>query len=340
MPSNGIQTVVLEKNNIFPREIDVYSEFLVKAEKALNSIGDKTKFAPKCLYTSLEPNCMLIFEDLLEKGYKNLPRNSLLNYEQALPIIIKLAKLHASSAVLYEKNPSIMKSYLEGSISKNPDRQDFLVHYENCARTLGLVAENEWGPSWKEIALKLKKLQHTIRQKGCEVYTRDENAFNVFNHNDLWIPNILFKIGNEDIVEDILFVDFQLSSFNSPGIDLNFFLYGSLEQSTRISMKTKLIKIYHQNLSQTLEKLNYGKPIPSLHDIHVEFLKTGFNGLLAVICEVPLLMYKQSDDLHMEMLLENSPKAESFRYNLFNNPRYKDYVQDLLIEFDDFGYLD
>lgn len=340
MPSGEIQVLIMVKNSIFPREIKVYSEFLIQAENLLRAAGDQTKFAPDCLYTSLEPKNMLIFEDLKERGYKVLPREIMLSFDQAVPIITKLAKLHAVSAVIYENDPSAMDAYLEGSISNNPQRQDFLVHYENSARTLGLVAEKEWSSEWKDIALKLKKLQYTIRQKGCDVYKRDDNSFNVFNHNDLWIPNLLFKTDRNELVEDILFIDFQLSSFNSPGIDLNYFMYGSLSEDARVSSKTKLIKIYHQTLSETLAKLNYKQRLPSLHDIHVEFLKTGMNGFIAALCEAPLLTYEQSDNLEMDNLLGDSPQSEAFRYSLFNNPKYKNYIQNLLIEFDGYGYLD
>lgn len=80
----------------------------------MSSIGEHIKFAPKCLYTSSEPRMMLVFEDVTEKGYKILPRDRQLNFDQALPLIIKLAKLHAASAVLYENKPSMLKTYSEG----------------------------------------------------------------------------------------------------------------------------------------------------------------------------------------------------------------------------------
>jgi Ecdysteroid kinase-like family len=174
MPAGEIQEMVMVKNQIYEREIQAYSEFLLEAEKLLVSVNDPTRFAPKCFHTTNEPKDLLIFEDMKETGYKPFSRNEQLNFNQALPIIVKLAKLHAVSAVLYEKNPPIMDRYLEGSISTNPDRQDFLVHYRNCARTLGLVAENEWGAEWKEIATKLINLQHTVVDKGCKLYLRDE----------------------------------------------------------------------------------------------------------------------------------------------------------------------
>lgn len=340
MPSGEIQLVVMVKNNIYPREIRVYSEFLVAVDKLLAAVGDSTKFAPNCLYTSYKPKNMLVFEDMKALGYTTFPRDRQINFDEALPIVVKLAKLHAVGAVAEENNPLIMDLYREGSISVNPERQDFLVHYSNCARALGQVAAKEWGPQWTAIAEKLKALENTIIQKGCDLYVRDENAFNVFCHNDLWIPNVLVKFDEHSSIEDVVFVDFQLSYYGSPGIDLNFFFYGSLSEETRVMFKSKLIKVYHQNLSEYLVKLGYKQKIPTLHDIHVELLKTGMNSVLAAFCEVPLLIFEQSDNLEMDKLLQDSEEAEAFRYSLFNNPRYKAFIQTLLMEFDDLGYLD
>lgn len=281
-----------------------------------------------------------MFEDMREKNYKVLPRQHQLNFEEAKPLIVKLAKLHATSAVLYEKNPSLMEPYIEGSISTNPNRQDFLVHYKNCTRTLGLVAENEWGDEWKGIAEKLKALEATILKKSCELYIRDPHGFSVINHNDMWVPNFFFKFNEDGGVNDVLFIDYQMPHFNSPGIDLNFLFYGALNEETRIFEAKKLLRIYHEVLSNTLAALKYPKTIPTLHDIHVEVLKTGLNSLIASFCEVPLLMVEHSDDLNMDLLLGDSETAEKFRYTLFNNEKYKNFIQKLLIEFDEFGYLD
>jgi hypothetical protein len=283
---------------------------------------------------------MLVFEDQKEKGLKVLPRAHQLNFDLAMPLVIKLAKLHAASAVLYEKSPSIMEPYLEGSISNNPERQDFLIHYRNCARTLGLVAEKEWGQEWREIALKLQKLETSIVERGCELYTREKKGFFVFNHNDLWIPNIFYEFDENELVRDVLFIDFQMPYFGSPGIDLNFLIYGSLSEDTRVSFSKKLIRIYHATLADMLTVLNYGGKIPTLHDIHVELLKSGFNGFIAAIAEVPLLLMKHNENLEMDLLLARTEKADEFRYVLFNNPRYKHFMQTLLLEFDDLGYLD
>lgn len=283
---------------------------------------------------------MLMFEDMRDKNYKVLPRSHQLSFDEALPLVIKLAKLHAASVVLYDKDPSIMEPYMEGSVSTNPDRQDFLVHYRNCARTLGEVAENEWGEGWKEIALKSKALKSKIVEKACDtIYTRDAMTFSVFNHNDLWVPNFFYKI-TDDKVEDVLFIDYQMPYFGSPGVDLNFLFYGALHEDVRISSSKKLIRKYHETLKNVLEALAYEKKIPTLHDIHVEYLKSGFNSVLASLAEVPLLLMEHSDEINMDLLLGSSEKSEKFRYTLFNNQNYKKFIQKVLIDFNDVGYLD
>lgn len=340
MPSGKIQEMIMIKNNLYGKEIYSYSTIITGVLGLLSKVGDDTKFTAYCYHTDTEPRPYLIFQDMSKRGYASLSRKNQLNFDLALPVIEKLAKLHASSAVLYEKNPSVMDIFLEGSISANPERQDFLIHYRNCAFTLGDVAEKEWSCEWKEIAMKLKKLSEKIIQSGYELYMRDDADFNVFNHNDLWIPNILYQKDENDIVTDVRFVDFQMPFFGNPGIDLNFFLYGSLNESARISFMKKLVRIYHETLSSTLIKLKYSKKVPTLHDIHLAMMKKGFQCVIASIAEVPLLMYDDQENLHMDKLLENSDDAQKFRFDLFNNPRYKPFIQTLLLEFDDLGYLE
>lgn len=280
---------------------------------------------------------MLIFEDMRDKGYKVRSREYQFNLDEASALIVKLAKLHAASTVLYDRDPSIMEPYMEGSISNNLDRQEFLVHYRNCARALGAVIENEWDESWRKIARKIKALESTITDRGCALYTRDPTTFSVFNHNDLWIKNLFFK-DSRDGVEDVLLIDYQISYFGSLGIDLNYFFYGALQEEVRISSLKDLLKIYHKNFKSVLESLKYEGKIPTLHDVHVEFLKSGFNGLLVTFAVTPILMMEDSPK--MNLLFVNSEEGEKFRYSLFATEKYKNFIQKLLVEFDDLGFLD
>lgn len=334
IPSGEIQIKVMENNNLYPREIQVYSELLPQIQKLLEAVGDLTQFAPKCLYSTNVPKMMLFFEDMKELGYSVIEKENQMDVDTAFLVLEKLAKLHAASAVLKEKNPSVMNQYLEGPISKNPNRQDFLIFYRLITRTLALIAENEWSSEWKSIAAKLKALEHTINEKGCDVYTRNDKCFNVFNHDDIWLPNILFK------KKDVLFIDFQLSFYGSLGIDLNYMFYGTLKETTRISFKDQLIRSYHEQLVKTLKDLKYEKEIPSLDFIYEEIKKTAFHGVNAALCVAPISLMEHSDKAEMDLMLAESAEADAFRYDLMNGKKYQKFIKKLLLEFDGLKYLE
>jgi thiamine kinase-like enzyme len=100
----------------------------------------------------------------------------------------------------------------------------------------------KWGPEWATIASKLKNFGQTMISKGIELYKRDDRSFNVFNHNDVWINNLMYKYENAR-VKDVLLLDYQLSCWGSPAIDLNYFLYGSIRDDVREKNFDKLIRV-------------------------------------------------------------------------------------------------
>lgn len=231
-----------------------------------------------------------------------------------------------------------MDFYKEGAICANPERQDFLIFYRLNARTASQITA-EWGEKYASISAKLKALEHTTNKKGCKVYLSDETTFKVFNHDDLWIPNLMFKY-QEDKLEDIVFLDYQLSYFGSPGVDLNYLFYGSVQEKIRKESMKLLIREYHNELVDTLQKLNYQQKIPSLQDIHVEILKTGFHAVNAGLCLVPISMIPNSEAAEMDVFLSETEAGNNYRRKMFMNPKCTKILKKLLLEFDSVGYLD
>ncbi|EDS34996.1 conserved hypothetical protein [Culex quinquefasciatus] len=193
IPSGDIQRKVMEKNNIFPREIAVYRDILPRISKLLQSIADPVQISPVCTYTTDDPKTMLVFEDIKEREYQMVDRRIGLNLEQTKLVLRKLAKLHAGSAVVYQEDPEVMEPVMEGAITTNPHRQDFLVFYKMCARQVVKLVESWSDPSYGEILKKIRNLPNTTIAKGCQVYTRDDAVFNVLNHDDVWTSNLMFR---------------------------------------------------------------------------------------------------------------------------------------------------
>lgn len=81
---------------------------------------------------------------------------------------------------------------------------------------------------------------------GCST----RNQYSVFSHGDCWAPNFLFKYGdNKDIPVASKIIDFQLSRFASPALDISFFIYSCTDQMTRARHYDVLLKEYHTSLS-------------------------------------------------------------------------------------------
>ena len=281
MPSGEMQQKILTNCNIFPREMFVYSEIIPSVEMLLGSsrLHDSNRIAPRCYHISNDPKPLLVFDDIKVRGYRNSNRQNGLDYKHAKVVLKKLAKLHASSAVLFENEPHLMDIVLEGVVSDNPKRQDFLIYYKLSIRTLVKVLRQKTNePSFLKIIDKLAKLEDAMVPKLKKVYQRDDKAFNVFNHGDLWSTNFMFKYTEKGNVTDVLLFDYQLSYFGSPGVDLSYFLYGSLQEETREQFFDQLVGYYYEMLKKTLEKLNYKGIIPNLSDIEGEIADKGIHG--------------------------------------------------------------
>ncbi|XP_058448689.1 uncharacterized protein LOC131428662 [Malaya genurostris] len=337
IPSGDIQRVVMEKNNIFPREIAVYKDILPGIHQLLRTIGDSTSISPQCLLTTNEPKVMLVFEDLKAKGYQMVDRKRGLNKNQTRLVLKKIAKLHACSAVLYQKNPEIMEPVLEGAISTNPNRQDFLIFYKMCARQVIKLVDSWNDPKYQSILEKLRNLPETTIAKGCQVYTRNDAVFNVLNHDDVWTSNLMFKYEG-DKLDDVLMFDYQLAYFGSPGVDLNYFLYGSVQPDIREQCWLELIREYYDILNETLKKLNYEGHIPSLQEIHVEIIRSGYHSVNAVFCLLPLAMMENTENAEMDVFLQESDAGAAFRQQIFANPKYEPILKEALVKFDLLGY--
>lgn len=172
-----------------------YKEVLPRVEELLASIGDTTKIAPACYYTTESPEPFLILEDMNLNGFENFEKGRLLNLDYVLPTVEKLAKLHACSAVIAAENSKIFEFFQEAPISRNPDRKDFLGFFPVNIRC---VAEeiSHW-KGYEEITEKMFKLAENVLQSAVDMYESYENGFRVFNVADLWIDNLMFHINNE-----------------------------------------------------------------------------------------------------------------------------------------------
>ncbi|XP_017488034.1 PREDICTED: uncharacterized protein LOC108376340 [Rhagoletis zephyria] len=335
----GYTGVVAHKSKLFKREIVAYKEILPRVEELLASIGDKTKIAPACYYTTETPEPFLVLEDMQLTGFENFEKGRLLNLDYTLPAIERLAKLHACSAVIAKETPEVLEIFHEAPISRNPDRKDFLGFFPVNIRC---VAEEltHW-KGYEEITEKMFKLAETVLQNALQMYESHDQGFRVFNSADLWIDNLMFHINNDTKEPDeVVLLDFQLSYYGSPAVDLNYFLFGSLNENVRKVHFKYIVREYHRILKETLEKLHYDGEIPTLKDINIELIKNSLQGVIAATCLTPLILMESTGDEKLENLTTRTEEGDQMRRQNVENPKYRAFLQRTVKEFELCGFLD
>ncbi|CAH1995748.1 unnamed protein product [Acanthoscelides obtectus] len=70
-------------------------------------------------------------------------------------------------------------------------------------------------------------------------------------HKDMWINNVMVRTKDQDVK----FVDFQCYTYDTPATDLIFFLCGSVRLEVLEKHFDDLLKYYHDNFVDTLNKL-------------------------------------------------------------------------------------
>lgn len=182
----------------FVKEKEIYSNILPRISKMLNE-----DFAPKCHYIMDKPSKVFVMEDLKDSGLIVLDRQAGLDLEHCKLVVTKLAKFHASSMIIAQNNPELMKSFDFGLINKNTKVGEILPPYFTAGLAT-LIEEAQSWPNFESIVGKLKKIQVNLTERSIKCIDQD-SSFKVLNHGDLWTNNFMIKYENKMPV-DVLFV--------------------------------------------------------------------------------------------------------------------------------------
>jgi Ecdysteroid kinase-like family len=102
---DGVKKDNLEDGFNFNREIFMYTTVVVEMQRLLAQAGDTTELSPRLIYSTTSPTYVLVFEDLVDRGYE--VKHTLLNYEETKMAIAKLAKWHATSYYMGQQQNAI-----------------------------------------------------------------------------------------------------------------------------------------------------------------------------------------------------------------------------------------
>lgn len=267
----GAKKDMLDGMGIFDTEIKMYTSVIPKFEETLRSAGDYTQLGAKCLYSSFEPQEVLIFEDLTKKNYITVDNFSG-NWNIAKKAIEKLAKWHAVSYKLVKEGNTDLLKFEKGFFGDKKLRE-IPMFRDGYKLFIDMLKTNtefvEYVPKFERLFAKdhITQAQQLFRavSNGCD------NIF-VLNHGDFHIKNIMFTEKNHGEIDDVMLIDFQICIWGPAANDLIYMLYTFLDNESRINRRDELIYYYFSNFTKTLRKLQYSGQFPKLTDLYKDLI--------------------------------------------------------------------
>ncbi|CAG9761518.1 unnamed protein product [Ceutorhynchus assimilis] len=240
----------------FEREYELYNNVLPELMKfqIAHSVSKKFTALPK-YYNGTNENEKeaILMEDLNAAGFRLWKRLEPMDFEHMSLIFQEYAKLHAISLALRHKQPKAFENLTE-NIKLNFLKQREVkmpAHYKHMRQVvLEKGAQAVLGNAKAQRCY--NQFQNAYWQYLDEDQENPENDILVVSHGDCHPDNILFKY--DEITakpKELRFIDWQLSSTESPINDISFVLFTCAGEDV-LSRCEELFQIYHGTIEENL----------------------------------------------------------------------------------------
>ncbi|XP_039956434.1 uncharacterized protein LOC126755434 [Bactrocera neohumeralis] len=327
LPIEWVQNL-LKGTNVFDVETMMYHTVIPELEKLYSDAGVEVKFGAN--YYELETPSkygVILMEDLRLLGCRNAKRLEGLDKEHTERALIKLAQWHAGTATRVA-----LKGEYDKVVSTGIFTEEFIVMMKDLnEQSTKLFNECVSAFNGYEVYKDaMEQCQKRVAGDFGSMLQSDPNEFNVLNHGDFWVNNIMFQYDAAGKIKETYFVDFQCCRYGTPVHDL----YNLLISSTSLEVKLKhfdyFVKYYHDNLVENLKLLKYPKKLPTLKDIHIALYKNGIFGLFAAHGHMAIVLLEPSPDATLENLMGTSPESVEFKKRMYLSKRYREHAEVVL----------
>lgn len=248
----------------FDHELYSYETVFPYFEKFQNERGvhgsDGFFAFPKCFGTIRDKKLLgdhaIFMENLKEQSYLMWDKTNEIDFEHSAIVLKELGKLHAVSFAIRDQEPEKFKEFMQRTsnfhkeVDKSPAAQQMQKsHFDRAIRSLD--------PSETILIERMEGLKATYNDLLNEVKSNTNcEPFGVLIHGDCWINNLLFRYDESPSAPSkVCLIDWQLSEFGSPALDVACYLFCSLGPKLRNEHFDDFIDIYYDSLESTLNKL-------------------------------------------------------------------------------------
>lgn len=211
-----------------------------------------------------------------------LDKHDSLNLPHTLMAVDRLARLHAVSYAFsqsqhfFEKYPSFINSNFTNTFYT----ASVAVTYDGVIK-----AAQQNGHRYEHLVAKMTSNREPVLQKFAESLRNTESTkVTCLAHGDFWTNNLMFlnceNNGGETQPKDIMLIDWGITIWRNPLLDLQYFIHCSTTRGLRKDHLQEILHHYHSTFTAATTDL--GAPVNNwgFEDFMVEWRRTRVFGSL------------------------------------------------------------
>ncbi|XP_035897700.1 uncharacterized protein LOC118505675 [Anopheles stephensi] len=334
---------------IFSRETLAYKTLLPAIFRYQESKGvareDGFFNVPRCYYAECDEateESVIIMEDLRLQDYRMWDKMVPVNYEHVKLTMQSLGRLHAVSLALKRDRPEEFEQFkvadpLQVVMPEGGPMAAMMVQMlQDAKETLE--------PHETKEQSKMQKLMDNFYQEmlGCTNSTTPE-PYTVLGHGDCWVNNFMFNY-KKGAPESIVLLDWQITRYVSPVLDLAYFLFCCTDEEFRRRHYDEMMNVYYHSLATLLEKLGHSpQEVFPRTALMRQLRRYGRFGILMAIFLVPMLCTRNEDLLDMDEAAERYRDTNEMDLNGMtmnaNKQAYRTRMSAVIRDMVRYGYL-
>ncbi|XP_040152163.1 uncharacterized protein LOC120893969 [Anopheles arabiensis] len=312
--------------SLFARETVAYMQILplllkFQDEKALAKHLPRFDNVPRCYYAKTTLDSMesvVIMEDLRLQAYRMWDKANPVDFEHARLLMATLGRLHALSFAMKDQQPEEFAQCREFTdpmtkmLALDPKKTFPKMAASMCRRAIDTLEKDD---TYRRGKLELLQDRCVQEIEAC-VDANAAEPYAVIGHGDCWSNNVMFQYAEDNQTPSkIKLIDWQLSRYGSPVLDLVYFIFNCTDEEMRSHSYQRLLSIYYQSLSEHLHNLG--------GDVERQFPRSAFReqlkkfgryGLLIAMLILPMIC-TPNDELPdtnkaMEGLVKENPDGD------------------------------
>lgn len=332
LPSSEFSKSMVDQQDLFLVELRVFRDILPMISQVIDH-----PVGPRLWFHCTDPTA-LIMENLNEHRFvmKNIQRG--LSFEHCCLVLRIMAKLHAGSVAIHEKEPELIESLKTGGILSRKCPKAYFRLIEVSLRIVGEQIKGWSDEKCVSAAPKMIEMANSIGEECPKSYEYDTDEFCVLNHGDCWINNIMFKENERGQPVDLRLVDFQMAVYSSPAIDLHYFLNICPEFSIIYDKDDYFVELYLNTLKETMEKIKCKTIPPTMQQLKQALHKRRAYAVFAgVVLHLRMLANKEDTEDFTEVFQKLDGNT---RLDVLKNPDDVKLTLKMVPAMDEKGYFD